>query len=139
MTVAERTAPELRADGAWLVRRFELTAPTRPEGLWMRALAGAEVAQVGPTRWSDGALTVEDSVIRNITYEGGSAFTVGTCFHALAGGTHPAGDVAVRRTVIDGCEDQGLSLYGVDAVVEQVVVDQLEHQEELVVKVDQAL
>ncbi|HVS19622.1 MAG TPA: hypothetical protein VMT18_13545, partial [Planctomycetota bacterium] len=59
VTVEERVVPELRDDGAWLVRRFELSAPSRPEGLWMRALEGAEVAQLGPQVWSDGVMRVE--------------------------------------------------------------------------------
>ena len=61
VTVEERVVPELRADGAWLVRRLELSAPARPAALWMRALDGERVVQTGPRAWSDGTLRVEVS------------------------------------------------------------------------------
>lgn len=69
VTVEERTTPELRADGAWLVRRFTLSSPTRPEGLWMRALAGERVVQTGPKSWSDGTMRMEvsaDALLRDV-------------------------------------------------------------------------
>lgn len=59
VTVEERIAPRLDAHGAWLVRRFELCAAERPAGLWLRALAGAELRELAPRTWSDGALQVE--------------------------------------------------------------------------------
>jgi hypothetical protein len=59
VSVEERVAPRVDAHGAWLVRRFALTAPRRPAGLWLRALAGSEVRELAPRAWSDGTQRVE--------------------------------------------------------------------------------
>jgi cytochrome c553 len=51
VTVEERVAPQLRGDGAWLVRRFELSAPAHPGNLWMRALVEEELREGPAGTW----------------------------------------------------------------------------------------
>jgi cytochrome c553 len=51
VTVEERVVPELRADGAWLVRRFALSAPAHPGNLWMRAWVDGELRESSAGAW----------------------------------------------------------------------------------------